>query len=211
MGWKMRWLLFAVALSCAAQPVTVGVKAGFRTTNDLEGAGTSESKYYMFGPMVEVRLPYGFAFEADALYRRFGYSSTTYGLLGDTFTDRERANSWEFPLLLKYRLSHRGVRPFVSAGYAPRHIGGGSTASGFTVAYPSGSRVPYSYSSNTRYDTDHGLVAGFGVAWKFGRLHISPEARYVRWKHPPYSYEGSRGYYLLVPQNEVQVLLGMGF
>src|SRR6476661_3389813 len=102
MRFSLTILLFSIP--CFSQPVSVGLKAAARVTSDVDGDAASESKLYLVGPMVDVALPYHFSFEADALYSRFGYTSTTYGLLGDSFTERVRANSWEFPLLAKYRL-----------------------------------------------------------------------------------------------------------
>jgi hypothetical protein len=59
------------------------------------------------------------------------------------------------------------------------------------------------------YGADHGLVAGGGVEIGGGHFRVAPEVRYIRWKDPLYSYYGSRGYYLQVPRNEVQILVGL--
>jgi Outer membrane protein beta-barrel domain len=205
--------LFLLSIPCFSQTFSVGVKAAARVTSDLDGYASSESRIYRVGPMVELALPYHFSFEADALYSRFGYSSTTYGLLGESFTERMRANSWEFPLLAKYRFggSRRG-RWFVSAGYAPRIASARFDDSGYTVSFPdSRLRSPYRNSYEKSFDTDHAVVAGGGLAFQKGHIRIAPEARYLRWKQPLYSYYGSHGYYLSLTQNEVQVLLGITF
>ena len=39
-----------------SQSLAIGVKGGIRATNDVEGSGTSESKLYLVGPAVEVKL-----------------------------------------------------------------------------------------------------------------------------------------------------------
>ena len=71
---------------------------------------------------MEVRLPARFAVEADALYQRIGYSNVFN--LNDTnlFQSRERGNSWEFPLLVKYyfRPQSESWQPFVGTGFAFR-------------------------------------------------------------------------------------------
>jgi hypothetical protein len=204
-------ILFLSA-ACLAQSLTVGVKGALRATPGMEGYPSSESKIYLAGPMVEVGLPYHFAFEADALYNRYGYSSTTSGLLGEVDITRVRANSWQFPLLAKYSFAEHGIRPYALLGYAPQHTGGGSTIdSGFNVNFLTGARAPYYFSFHPSYKTDHALVVGGGVQLKAGRLRVTPEVRFLRWQHPLDSYEGSRGYYLLVPQNEVQILVGLGW
>ena len=51
--------------------------------------------------MIEVGLPFHFAFEADALYSRVG--NTFYiPLIANESYVRTIANSWQFPLLGKY-------------------------------------------------------------------------------------------------------------
>ena len=204
--------IFLLSTPCFSQTVSVGVKAAARVTSDLDGDAASESKHYLVGPTVEIALPYDFSFEADALYNRAGYSSTTYGLLGESFTERMRANSWQFPLLTKYHFGSRRARWFVAAGYAPRIGGARFENSGYTVSFPdSRLRSPFRDSYEISFDTDHAVVAGGGLAFQKGRIRIAPEARYLRWKQPLYSYYGSRGYYVALAQNEVQVLLGITF
>jgi hypothetical protein len=88
-----------------AQSISVGLNGGFRATKDVaEGFATSESKPYVVGPSFEVGLPHGLGFAFDPLYHREGYRYS-HGLAGGGFgyeNVRERSNSWEYPLLLKY-------------------------------------------------------------------------------------------------------------
>lgn len=204
--------ILLLPIPCFSQPVAVGVKLAARVTSDVNGAADSESKFYRVGPMVEVTLPHRFSFEADFLYSRFGYSSTTYGLLGESFTERMRANAWEFPLLAKYRLRGSGAHPFLLVGYAPRTAKARFDDTGYTANfYDSSLRTPYRSSYESSLGTDHAVVAGGGMAFRKGSFRITPEVRYLRWKRPLYSYSGSRGYYLALEQNEVQALLGISF
>lgn len=119
------------------------------------------SKRYVVGPQVDIGLPFGLGIEVDALYRREGYQGGPVLYNGD-FT--EHANSWEFPLLLKYRLPVPLLRPFLEVGYAPRVISG---------------RVHY-YTSNTVSGTDYpasqGVVVGGGVQFGVGRLPWRPRS-----------------------------------
>ena len=134
--------------------------------------------------MLEVHLPLRLSFEFDALYRRFGYTrydSAPPFVLNSI--SRTRANSWEFPMILKYRIpTHRPVHPFVGVGYAPRTVRGGSDGSaylGTTLAGP-----PYKYSSGkfqNSYPVTHGVVGSAGVDFGVGHIRISPELRYVHW------------------------------
>jgi len=109
-----------------AQPVSFGLKGGVNLTDAVGGnfGGSSEARPYTVGLMVELRLPASFAFEADGLYKRTGYSASQSDS-GITTTGQVRAHSWEFPLLMKYYLPLAPVvRPFVGGGYVIRHLSG---------------------------------------------------------------------------------------
>jgi hypothetical protein len=209
----MRLLLSVLILSAAApaQLLTLGVRGALRATNDVEGFATSESKIYSVGPNIEVGLPHRFSFEFDALYNRFGYSYASTDILGEANIGRSRANSWEFPLLMKYRLTGGAIAPYVLAGYAPRTMSGTVVYTGFSFTSLGGPAAPYRFSQNQPCGVSHGLVAGGGIRVPAGRLRITPEVRYLRWKDSPYDEEGSRGFYIFVPQNEVQILVGVGW
>src|SRR5436305_9487343 len=66
----------------------VGVKGGVPFTEMLELTGTinsagstlTRSTAYLVGPAVEMRLPFGFAVEADGLYHASEYDLTTNGI-----------------------------------------------------------------------------------------------------------------------------------
>ena len=65
-------LVFLSGNVLLAQQVEVGVEGGIRATDDLSGTISSESKRYIVGPAVDIRLPKRFSVEVDALYQRFG-------------------------------------------------------------------------------------------------------------------------------------------
>lgn len=205
-------LLFAFfAGSAFCQRIAVGVKVGARLSDDIEGDATSESKRYAFGPTIEIGLPLRFAVEFDALYNRFGYRTYTGDILGSSYFNRIRANRWEFPMLVKYRLGFALVHPFVAAGYAPRRMSGGSIeTNGVSVDF-FGNRTPVSGKSATRYEVSHGLVAGGGI--ELGRSHfrIAPEFRYTHWNNDPVNVFASHGYFVSAKRNEFQILLGVTF
>src|ERR1019366_2736403 len=116
------------ACACFGQSLSVGAIGGVRGTDDLTGAGaTSVSKRYVVGPALEIGLPLGFGVEVDALYRREGYQ-TGWGNFAYSVVSGERANSWEFPMLLKYHLPFPKIKPFLEAGIAPRTIRGTITS-----------------------------------------------------------------------------------
>ena len=115
----------------SAQLVSIGVKGGvpFLDTNQ----GGDESRPYIVGPSVEIRLPAGFAIEVDALYRRvgntfgFNFSGIDAGsnVVPTTsfYIDRQRGNYWEFPFLGKYYFRPRTTawQPFLEHGLGLPH------------------------------------------------------------------------------------------
>src|SRR5580704_18439105 len=119
-----------------------GVEGGVWTTADI-GNPTSpsagilhlESKRYVVGPMLELRLPLRLSVELDALYRRLGFTEHfDYGDYCCGFSVlRERDNSWEFPATLKYGISNRFLRPFIGVGAAPRIVNGASVSYGCMI------------------------------------------------------------------------------
>jgi hypothetical protein len=200
-----------------AQQVAVGVKGGIQTTGDVSGSLASESKRYIVGPMVEIRLPMRLSFEFDALYRRFGFTGYESSCCGRSIM-RVRANSWEFPMILKYSLPVVVAHPFVGVGYAPRTIHGTAVSSG---SYLSGiSQNPpmsiYTYyfnqHSDTSYPLTHGVVVSGGVNLGVGHVRFSPELRYVHWNAPFLNDFGGDGSFRFVSkQDEFFVLLGVSW
>ena len=190
------FLVFLTCCACAAQSIAVGAMGGWRLTDDVSAFPPSgpnslssepgfrpEWRFYDVGGMVEIGLTRGLAVEVDALYHRSGFSTWFYH---DTFyyTDRERDNSWEFPVLLKYKLRFSSLTPFVEAGIAPRTITGrviGTVQSDYlTLSPPSSPTVlPAGYSPTV------GFVAGGGLQFKLGHLHLEPQVRYTRWTTAP--------------------------
>jgi hypothetical protein len=134
--------------------------------------------------MVELGLPLGLAVEVDALYHRQGYSIAASNALS-SYTESERANSWEFPILLKYRLPVPKVKPFVEVGIAPRTISGTLSLSGVSMNVATGQQTPFSSNSGTDWSASFGVVTGGGAQFGWGRLRVQPEIRYTHWTTMP--------------------------
>ncbi len=181
-----------------------GVKGGARATDDfLSGSATSESKRYVVGPMVEARLPRRLGVEVNALYRRFGYRTGRSDIFG-SFAERNRGNSWEFPMLLKYRF---GGRLYASGGYAPRTINGSGVTDIVEVDFAGDRRLR---TLRTDFDlVSHGGVVGAGIELGSERLRFCPELRYTRWKDKIIDLQGSRGFMVQSNQNQIDLLLGI--
>jgi hypothetical protein len=191
----VRHLLFLLAAPVFAQSLTVGVKGGLRLTSAQTGYGTAESKRYLAGPAVEVGLPLGFGLEADALYSRLGYT-TYFAHFGLFEFDRTRADAWEFPILVKYRPVYFGI--------APRHASGQVDRTGAYFGSPSASTQQW-------HAKNHAWVVGGAVHLGVGHLRFTPEVRYLHWKVPRYPATGNIAYYMALPDNEVRVLVGVGW
>ncbi len=167
-------LIIPAAACCAADDaVSVGIKAGVPLTDVFPKEGffgrrpfIAEMRRFTLGPVLEVGLPGGFAFEFDALYKRFEQSGEF--VLGQTAT--ERVSSWEFPLLGKYRAGRSIVRPYVEAGVSLNRL------SGFLLPFRG---TPSSPPTGT--ETRTGLVAGGGLDIRIPVVRLTTGIRYSRW------------------------------
>jgi hypothetical protein len=218
------FIVFLTCCACAAQSIAVGVLGGGRLTDDVlsfpspeangvsaEAAFRLESRFYDVGPTIEIGLTHGFAVEFDALYHRQGFSYT-FG--HDTFysTNRERDNSWEFPLFLKCKLRFSPLNPFVEAGVAPRTISGKvATASQLALSTP-GPFPPFGPSLPLSYSPTVGFVSGGGLQFNLGHLGLAPQVRYTRWATAPVGgLYYSLGSTYSSNQNQVDVLVGISW
>ncbi len=197
-------LLSLAVVAGFGQTLKFGVRAGANLTNFFSFERNyahfdfvDNSKGYVLGPMFELRLPFGLGFEADAMYRHGKYRLATF----NGFTRAGSANSWQFPLLAKYRFLTKAIRPYADAGFAFDKLTGvseGAVQSFGNVALPAraGSRI------------GKGVVLGAGIDIH-AVLHFEPELRYTRWGGSQYQdqfYDGVR-----VSRNQVQLLLGITF
>jgi hypothetical protein len=211
---KICFALVAVLLlycEAKAQRFSFGVKGGTPLSDSNRSAvvGQGRAGYglwslstrrYTVGGTFEVGVPFGLHVEVDVLYKRT--DTTQHSFLGPSFgtITRLAANSWEFPMLLKYRWNRR-LRPFASLGGTFRRIEG-FDGSEETFAY--GLNPPYSV-SRYRIDqplTQGGIASGVGaLVLSVGHLKITPELRYTRWTSVRF----------LPTSNQVEILMGLGF
>jgi hypothetical protein len=169
-----------------------------------------ESRPLLVGPSVEVRLPGGFALEADAIYHRVGSTTSFIGIAPSAnliptnnllyFIDRTRGNSWEFPVLGKYYFRRDSAwQPFVSTGWALRTVSFHTVGSENTNS--SDPRQFFTFNNRYTAGVDVGGVIAVGVRYHLGRLKLAPEFRYTRW--------GSSDSTL--SKNQAGVILGISF
>jgi hypothetical protein len=157
-------LLFVAAVipGFAAGPLIVGVRSGVPlSTQDSLTGSFSDSKRFLIGPTLGVKLPLGFSVEGDALFRREKLLPVRIFDFGANF------DSWEFPVMFKYSPG-RIIIPVFGAGVTVRHVRDFGGVPGFLFGN--------SGSSNTV-----GFVAGAGLGFQVGPARITPEFRYTRW------------------------------
>jgi hypothetical protein len=183
------FLFFMVVFgsNAVAQTVSVGVLGGVPLLD--RAPGNDQSRPYVVGPSVELRLPANFAIEADALYQRVGNTPSFVSVLGASqitaYSVRQRGNDWEFPLLAKYYFKpvKLGWQPFVGTGYAFRTVGVHSSSTTTQIlANPTvGTAQTVSSSSDFRSALGVGVVVAAGVRFRAGHFAVLPEFRYTHW------------------------------
>ena len=204
--------LFLLATAAAlAQPFSVGVKAGVPLTDFFTALRSPTLGYssvtnrYIIGPTAELHLPFGLGVEFDVLYRHLDYASS--GNLVDIFVNqRTTAGAWEFPLLLKYRIPSRILRPYVDAGIAWDTLSGlknDISRLGVPLGSTSGGNPAELQNTTTK-----GFVIGAGIDVHALVLHLSPEIRYTRWGAQHFADVNGL---LRSNQNQGEFLLGITF
>lgn len=153
-----------------------GLKGG-AAFNDQVGSGVNREsgfRKWTLGPMAELELPLGLGGEVNALYRSTGYYAA----------QENKAGSWEFPLLVKYRFPGAGIRPYVGAGWSFRSIGD-------IPRFSAGSQ---------------GFVMSGGLRINAVLFRLAPEIRYTRWKSG-----GDCPGCVRPSQNQLEGLIGLFF
>jgi hypothetical protein len=141
----------------------------------------SQSKDWMAGAMFELRLRSRFSVEVDALYRELHASIASVGPNGSlSGVSPFPVETFEFPVLAKYRFGAGKLKPFVEAGPSFR-------ATGNLNFFPS----------------HYGVSSGFGLETHWRRLNIAPAVRYTHWA------QDVLGSHPLSELNQVELLVGV--
>jgi len=192
-------LVFSIAVVPAiAQRVSAGVKGGVALTDAFSDQTSffpnssshflSESKDYIVGPMVELHLPLSLSVEFDALYRPLYITGIIFCTVCPSSTLSGTMQSWEFPLLGKFRLPTPLIKPTIEVGPSFRSVGS----------------FPY----NVATLSAHGFTVGGGVEIKLRWLRTGPEIRYTRWGADTVPFPG---YIPTSNRNQVEFLMGLSF
>ena len=208
---QFRLLLFLVAIPVFPQSLDFGFKAGVPLTDAFKHGITaplspstyrSDTRRYTLGPTVELRLPLGVGIEFDALYKRLGFESelVASGVPAAGILSETRANSWEFPLLVKLRTPGIVFRPFVDGGVSFRTLTGVKQF----VTGLAGSETP----PELRDKHARGFVFGAGFEVSAPFVKIAPEFRYTRWAGENFRDTLNL---LRTNQNQADFLIGITF
>jgi hypothetical protein len=184
-GWLALALLMTLNPAVSGQRLYWGVIGGTGLTPDFpryaeSGAADAYgnpayqfehlpgSRSFILGGLLEVQLTRNLAIEADILHRPLPaiVASTVFPAAGPSVTTANKfvANTWEFPVMLKWNLpsplAWGRVRPFLEGGPA------------FRTSQDDAATLPSQF----------GMTAGVGAAIHFGKLRVAPTIRYTRWE-----------------------------
>jgi hypothetical protein len=209
-----RLALAAALFACtgsAAGPLIIGVRGGARLNDIVDAVENSPTVgrtfeaatgNYVVGPTLGFRMPLGFSLTGDALFTRLTLSAASTGATAGSI--RAQANSWEFPVMLRWTAGDQGVAPFVGAGVSVRHLGDFADVGRFIVGNNNNAGNSVFPDQNTV-----GFVIGGGLRFKAGALRIEPEIRYTRWNQRD-AAQAFRNFFE-VNRNQAQILLGLTF
>jgi hypothetical protein len=221
-------LLFAVALSGAAQSLSVGIQGGvpFGDTFRDGAAGSRYSSFryasrpvpYTVGAVLEWKLSDRLAAAAAVCYQRVHYdfsgSEFVFSRLTTSVSSGSaRGNAWTIPLTLRY--SPRGLPgAFAGAGPVVRHFSQLRQSVDETSHFLGAPGQPPS-DTRRHLEIDNprdfakrwypGVAAEAGYRWRLGRVAIVPQFRYIRWL----ANTGADGMPLRFPANQATVLVGI--
>jgi hypothetical protein len=206
-------LFFAFAAAAFPQALSVGVKGGaplgdaFKIVSNAASGRSyfQDTKRYTFGPVIEVRLPFGLGIEFNALYKRMEYGYTGTAANVNSLT---KGRSFEFPLIAKYRAPGPMVHPYVGGGVSFRSLLG--LKQFVTRDLPGAVRGTTQTSAPEELQGrfNKGIVMVGGIEIKALKARISPEIRYTRWVD-----HGFRDALKLFGsnQNQMEALIGLTF
>lgn len=120
------------------------------------------------GATVEFPLPSRFSVEIDALHKSLRDQVKSVLSNGTTYPTQTytAVSTWQFPVLAKYRLTSRRLRPFLEAGPAFR--------------MPNQDLATYD------------ATGGGGIETQWHAIHIAPAVRFTRWAGGSKNYQHVR-------------------
>jgi opacity protein-like surface antigen len=188
-----------LSLACAGPSFaqqSFGLKFAYPTTDAFQVTGpntfrsfTFHSRPPKFGVTGELNLPANLLLEIDALYSRLSYSSTQTAIDAITSTTTT-VNCWNFPILVKKEFLPGRIKPFIVAGPAFQAVNADAEVTTKLVAGTV--MVNNTQPPEFIHQATIGYAVGAGLDLKFGRFHILPEYRYMRFQNENFrSLDGS--------------------
>jgi outer membrane protein with beta-barrel domain len=217
-GWETKGPVEQPATASApAQGLRFGVKVGVPLTTDFETGQvavrggvleySSATRRYTLGPSAEWRLKPHIGLEFDALYKRIGYVRTENTSVSGVTIDSSfevTGNSWDFPMMAKYRWDRR-VAPYVASGFVLRYMGLGRARGVRTVQTAQTTITTPIDSEETVVMFVPGATVALGLEFGRTRMRLLPEFRYSRWQRINISGP------LHLEANQIEFLLGFLF
>jgi Outer membrane protein beta-barrel domain len=150
----------------------------------------SSTNRYTVGPTVEVNLPRQMGVEFDALYKWQRYNGFSYSSSqgpqspADSFVNfKTTADSWEFPILLKYHSPGPRVGTFLEVGASFQHLSNIlQTRSNFPTLVGC---------CELRHSFNQGFVMGGGIEFRLKSVKVSPGFRSTIWRYNNFSSQTS--------------------
>jgi opacity protein-like surface antigen len=174
------------------QIASFGLKGGVPVTDAVKSESWKGLRYYpssgryVLGPTVELHLPARLSIELDALYRPVKYRAEFGGA-----STKASGSAWEFPLLLKARLSPGMVSPYVAAGMSFNRLSGLKELGELSKS------------------SANGWVFGLGLEGHLALVRISPEVRYTKWRSE--NLRNTAGGFGLSNLHQIEALVGITF
>ena len=113
-------ILLSVSPVALGQTLSFGVVTGTNLTQDFRipswSRSTPGSRGVIAGPAIEIALPGSLWVELNALHRSLPYNYEVLIFGGSQFALKVNVDTWEFPLLVKYRFPIFNGRPFIELG-----------------------------------------------------------------------------------------------
>ncbi len=194
-------LLLACASVCPAQSLSVGLKGGVPLNNALKADKTrsyfSDKAPCVIGPAVELGLTAGLAAESGLLFRRVEYGAEN---------SRTRGESWEIPLLVKYRAAGVLSRPFLLAGVSFRRLARFEQKTAEAGSSLLVEVTDHPEELKSRFTA--GPTVGAGLEFHLPRVRLSAEFRYTRWGGSGFRSPAGG---LSTQLNQADLLLGIMF
>jgi len=226
--WRAALLVTALLLAVqelSAQSIRFGIKGGVPVSSYFEGINTGGPggtllvepaiRRYTAGLSLELRTESGFGAEIDAMYKRAHYALSAGGFGSGELvqeTSDTAFNSWDFPMLLKYRFGST-VSPFATGGFALRHIGparqrGTETIRNLITGTTTVTTIDTADPPELAKRNYAGVVVGGGIEIGVARMRFLPEFRYTRWitKDPGANFDQLR-----LNPHQTEFLLGLMF